>query len=404
MEFSPEALGWAIRSLREQSTPKLTQAELGKRAGYAAGAGVAISRIESGQMRPGPDKLDRIANALGSTVPQLERRAAQNTREQLGDDNVDATAVKTRAGVPLKQRVAELEEAVALRTTKVIELADAFNAAHDRARDEFFLKFIDDARQIDGAPPPPEPDDLTEKDASGPAAAAEYRLHLTSSGIAKALGDDGGAAARPSAGGAAAYEDFATAALLETASTASAISSLPGEAVANAILAILRSGKPATRVTGRTMLLAGIVAVPAAALTVRGYVRMARRTKLKEAELRERIDRAEAEIAATERGSQALANALDRATQILEYIAVHAAHAEHRWSADLHERPVAWTALSPEQQRDYQKFITIAGCQMSVEDLDPGAYIATRGAALDELIHSTDELLDRADRTVKTLV
>jgi hypothetical protein len=133
-------------------------------------------------------------------------------------------------------------------------------------------------------------------------------------------------------------------------------------------------------------------------------MRMARRSKVKEAELRERMDRAEAEFAATERGFQALANSLDRATRILEYIAVHAAHAEHRWSADLPQRPVAWKALSPEQQRDYQKFITIAGCQISVEDLDPSAYIAARDAALDELIRSTDELLDRADRTVKTLV
>src|SRR5215218_5947105 len=123
MESSPEALGWTIRSLREQCTPKLTQAELGRRAGYGAGAGVAISRIESGQMRPGPDKLDRIANALGSTALQLERRAAQETRERLGDDHGDATAVGTRAGVPLKQRDAELEEAVALRTAKVTELA-----------------------------------------------------------------------------------------------------------------------------------------------------------------------------------------------------------------------------------------------------------------------------------------
>jgi transcriptional regulator with XRE-family HTH domain len=394
MEFSSQALGWVIRSLREQSTPRLTQAELGKRAGYRAGAGVTISRIESGQMRPRPDKLDRIASALGSTTPQLEREAARRTREQLG----------TRAELPLKQRLAQLDEVIERRTTSVTELAEAFNVAHDRARDEFFLKFIDDARQVDGAPTPPEPDGLTDSDASGPGAAAEYRLHLTSSGIAKALGDLGGAPTS-AAGGAAAYEDFAAAALLDTASAAAAFSRLPG--VANAILGILRSGALAARgggVTARTMLLAGMVAAPAAALTVRGYVRLAQRNKQKEAELREKVDRAEAEIAATERGFQALTNALSRATGILEYIAVHAAHAEQRWSADLQARPVPWTALSPEQQRDYQKFITIAGCQMSVADVDPSAYLAVRDAALKELIDSTDELLERADRTVRTLV
>ena len=63
MEYSPEALGQVIRELREARTPKLSQEELGRKAGYRTGAGVSMSRIENGMTRPGPRRLEGIATA-----------------------------------------------------------------------------------------------------------------------------------------------------------------------------------------------------------------------------------------------------------------------------------------------------------------------------------------------------
>ena len=72
MEYSPEALGQVIRELREARTPKLSQEELGRKAGYRTGAGVSMSRIENGVTRPGPTRLEGIANTLGLTLQELE--------------------------------------------------------------------------------------------------------------------------------------------------------------------------------------------------------------------------------------------------------------------------------------------------------------------------------------------
>ena len=42
MEYSREALGQVIRELREARAPKLSQEELGRKAGYRTGAGVSM--------------------------------------------------------------------------------------------------------------------------------------------------------------------------------------------------------------------------------------------------------------------------------------------------------------------------------------------------------------------------
>ena len=80
MEYSPAALGQVIRELREARTPKLSQEELGRKAGYRTGAGVSMSRIENGVTRPGPKRLEGIATTLGVTVQELETRGAQRSQ------------------------------------------------------------------------------------------------------------------------------------------------------------------------------------------------------------------------------------------------------------------------------------------------------------------------------------
>jgi hypothetical protein len=94
---------------------------------------------------------------------------------------------------------------------------------------------------------------------------------------------------------------------------------------------------------------------------------------------------------------------LPRATEILDYIAVHASHAFKKWRADLAPRPMAWPDMTPEQQRRYQDFITIAGCQLSVVTISFEEFMATDGEQLDRLIESANEVLTQAAKTVEAL-
>jgi len=147
-----------------------------------------------------------------------------------------------------------------------------------------------------------------------------------------------------------------------------------------------------------------MVAAPAALLAVGGFIWMARRNKQKDAELRDKLDLAEAQMAATAQGFEALAQTLARATQTLTYIGVHAAHAQQRWSDGLGERPAAWARMTEDQKRAYQDFITIAGCQLSVARIPVEAFLSTLDDNLNNLIVGINEVLSHADRTVRQLV
>jgi len=77
--YSLEALGLVVRELREARTPRLTQQELGVQAGYQAGAGVAVSRIESGRSRPSPERLAGLNDALGLFPGEIVTLAMRRT-------------------------------------------------------------------------------------------------------------------------------------------------------------------------------------------------------------------------------------------------------------------------------------------------------------------------------------
>jgi len=408
VDYGDEDLGKVIRARREACKPKLSQKLLGEVAGYGqgAGAGVAISRIESGQMRPGRERLAGIATGLGTTVDELKRDATGRSAAEGHASGRAKGADRSTAKVSVRDRLNAVQSVVEDRTTKVTALGNAFNAAHDRARDDFFLRFLDDAVQIEGAPEPPEPVGLSQEEQGDPRAQAHYRVSFTSSVVANALGGVGGAAAGAAAGGAAAYATFTAAAMFGTASTGAAISGLSGVAATNATLALLGGGTLAAGgagVAGGTMLLAGVVAAPAALLAVGGIIWMARRNKQKEAELAEKLDAAEAELAATQTGFDALVEMLARATEVLDYIGLHAAHAQRRWSSQLRDRPLSWSKMTAEQQERYQEFLTIAGCQLTVASMNVGAFMAARGADLDDLVSATHEVLNHARSTVESL-
>lgn len=407
MNFSLEALGSVIRERREVKVPSMTQDDLGRQAGYGAGAAVSISRIEAGLTRPGPDRFAGIAAALGVTPNQLEDAATRRTVE-LGEDPGAPTGPGQVDDERPKERIKRIQEEVDRRTSLVTELADQFNAAHDRARDEYFMKFIAAATEINGAPQP-DPAALEDSnDADDAEAEASRQFQWTSYGVGQVLAGTAGAAAGGAAvGGAAAYGTFMAAASFGTASTGAAIAGLNGVAATNAALALLGGGTVAAGgagVAGGTLLLTGIVAAPALLLAAGGLAWMVRRNRKQQQELIQKLDEADAELAATRRGFDALTDFLPRATKTLDYIATHAAHALKRWEQRLEPPPRSWESMSAEQTQHYDGFIKIAASQLAVAAIDVQNLMTTRGDEREQLIRLTDEVLTQAQSTAESLV
>jgi len=411
MDFSLEALGLVIRERREAKVPPMTQDDLGSEAGYKAGAGVSISRVESGLTRPSPERFEGIASALGLAGSRLEAEAVKRTlklAKERGETFGDTGGAA--GGGRIKDRIKRIQQEVERRTALITELGDAFNAAHDRARDDFFMKFVEIAQGINGAPQP-DPAGLQDDDAADAddaQAKAEYRRRFTTYGVAHVLaGGAGGAVAGAALGGAAAYGDFMAAGSCGTASTGAAIGGLTGVAASNAALALLGGGTLAAGgagVAGGAAVLTGIVAAPALLLAVGGLVWMVKRNRKQQQQLTEQLNEADAEIAATRGGFEAFVDILPRATAILDYIAVHAVHALKRWEGRVGPRPLDWDMMSSEDQQRYQDFIDIAASQLAVVTIDVQQLMASRGDEREQLIELADEVLEQAKSVIESLV
>jgi transcriptional regulator with XRE-family HTH domain len=354
---SSEALGAAIRRRREALRPVVSQRALGEAAGYgggANGAAVALSRIEAGRMRPSKQRLGTIAAALGVSVEDLVAEAERDERRFKGRGNAHGTALGGRS---LKQRTRAVQVTVAHRTTLAVQLAETFTAAQDAARQEFRDPFRDDAALIRGAPAVPSPEALDGPAIADPAVPAQYRLAFASSAGPGAVGSPRS-----------------------------------------------RRTVRGVGVAGGAVLVAGLVAGPAAVLAVGGLVWMTRRSKQKDRELGARLDAAEAELAATQRGFDTLVDAMRRGSSILEYVSLHAAHAERRWRAQLPDGPLSWAALSEDHRRAFGEFLTVVGCVDLVSGLDLGALLMARGEDLDLLVETTEQDLLHAQATIEALV
>lgn len=411
MDYTAVALGRAIRRLREEHEPPMTQQELGERADYRGGAGVSISRIESGTTRPRPDKLAAIALALGLTPRQLEVAASREARaETLRGGNTAAPQKATRKR-DLNERLKRVQERTKLRTDAVAVLGAAFNEAHDSARDRFFLRLVEIGQSIEGVPLPELPPETGV--VSG---AHDDRAHqasrttnaLSNKITAALLGGAGGAALGGATGAAAAYATFSAAAVFGTASTGAAISGLSGIAATNATLALLGGGALAAGgggIAAGTLLLTGIVAAPVAVLAAGGlYFASRRRTKAEEERLTAQVEDAEAQLDTSQAGFDLLVDTLEKATSILDYVGVHAAHALTKWNSRLGPRPLDWESLNPSQQQSYREFIDIAACELVVDSIDATRFITVVPDHLEKLAVDVAGILRHADSTVRALV
>lgn len=405
-DFSAEAMGLVIREHRQAQRPSMTQDELAKRAEYGKGGAVSISRIESGLISPGEHRLAAIALALQLTPEQLKQEAEDRTRSlarQRGQ-----RPVKLRDQVAeTKRRHAEINEKVAQRSKITQEYGEAFNRVHDTARDGFFLRFVELAESISGAPEPERPRE-EEIESTGEIPTA-IRVEAMSVGIANAIrGAAAGGATGVAVGGAAAYGAFTAAALFGTASTGAAISTLSGVAATNATLAVLGGGTLAAGgagMAGGTLLLTGMVAAPAAALAAAGfYVLRQRRNKKEEERLRTEVEAAEAALDQSQQGFDTMIDVLHRAPDIMEYVSVHGTHALEKWRVSLPPEPRDWESLGYEGQERYKEFLTVAGCLLAVSTINVSALLTAKPDTLPEMDKAIDETLRYADKTIKSIV
>lgn len=402
MTYSLEALGLVVRELREAQVPRPTQQELGARAGYKTGAGVAVSRIENGLSKPSPERLAGLAEALNLAPDRLIMLAAERTEALRAAGSMSSSA----SDESLRARLQRLQRTVEDRTKRLEQSVDGFNTAHDKARDDFLLPFVRTADSISGAPSPPREDldDAVPDEGASVEATAHFRLQFASYGVAQALsGAATGAAVGGAAGAAAAYASFTTAVTFGTASTGAAISGLSGVAASNAALALLGGGSLAAGgagVAGGTALLTGLVAGPAVLLALGGVVWATRRSRQQQQQLKANLDEAEAQLNAQGRGVQAFVDLVERATQTLDYIAVHGAHAHARWSQRL-AVPTPWDNLSATQQQQYDDFVQLCAAQLAVATLDPQRLLMLTGEELDDQIGLMDQILEKSDDLVR---
>ena len=385
--YTRDALGEVVRRLRERQG--WTQEKLGREAGYQTGAGVSISRLEGGLLLPSPERFAGIAAALGLTTDELEARAASRSR---ADDHVPAPVVagageepgSTSGGVKappgqkeLTARRKRIEYETGERTRTITELGDAFNEAHDRARDEFFLRLVEIGGRVDGSPPL----DPTRLGDDGVAGGDEVGGNQRGSSAkvvtpTPTLGVD--AAAGPAAGriGAAVGRDT---------SNRGAIGRVAGA-------------------TGGTLVLAGIAAVPVGILFAGGLAYMVKRNRKQRQEFDAQLVAAEAELAATRPGITALQDILPRAAETLDYIATHVGHAVDRWEEQHATGSTTWDALSRTAQRRYLDFVDVANAQVAIVNLDFQDLLITRGSDQDHLIELADDVLTRSRDAVRAHV
>jgi transcriptional regulator with XRE-family HTH domain len=381
--YSPEALGWVVRDLRRKKG--LTQEELGRRAGYRGGAGVSISRLENGQLEPGPERFEGISKALGVSAGRLAQAAEEVTKR--------TESARRDGPVSIKDRVARVQRDIDGRTRLMTEIEQAFNEACDRAKDDFLMRLVEIAARMDGAPP-----DLTQlvgdgiPDGDDAAAEAAQGIQFTRYGVAQALAAEVGAAAYP---------------MFTEAVVRGMISGLRGAAATGGYRAALRVGRQAAsgaRSTGSTALLAGIAAAPVALATAGGLLWIEQQRNRKQQELVAKLDKAEAEIAKTQPSVDVLRALMPRAIEILHYIAVHAGHALVRWEARIGQGSLDMRSLGASEQHRYQEFVEIAAAQLAVATLDFQDLITNQGSELERAAALADEILTQSRKVITSHV
>ena len=381
---APSTVGGIVRELRRERG--WTQEELGRKAGYKAGAGVSISRFETGQVEPSRKHFEGIAMALGFTAEALRALAG------------GAGGGAGRASNPASRRLERVQTELERRTQIVTDLGQAFNDAHNRAKDDFLLRFIDIARRIDGV----DPSRFTAGDVEGldeAAAEAAYGIELTRFGVVQALAaTTAGAAESAVAGADLAYPTFTAVVAGAAATAASSASDSTGAMQVGLVSALrVRSSPTARKVAAAST---AVIVSGFAVGVIAGLWQQQRNRKELQRELDSTLDRAEAELAENEPNVEALLTLLPEAAELLEYVAVHAAHALGRWESQLGLR----TDLDGGDRHRFDDFVEIAAAQLAVASLDFETLAEGRGDVLDSAVERAHQTLARARSMITSRV
>jgi transcriptional regulator with XRE-family HTH domain len=398
VEYSPTALGQVIRDCREAHTPKLSQEELGRKAGYRAGAGVSMSRIENGVTRPSPRRLEGIAATLGLSVHELEVRSAQRSS---APPRTDRQPDSPRDRESTRTWMRRIQREFDRRQTQAVAQGQSFNTAHDRARDDFLLELVDSARGLAGLPTSPARRLVRPGGQSGAAAEAALRHRVAADGLAAVLASGAAAlAASQESDREIAYDAVVAAAMLAPVPTDRAEVDPPTGATARATRALLGGGTMAT-----VALLTGVVATAASPLIAAGALAwLARRSRRQNDQLRIELGQAESNLTATQPGFDAVMDLLTQATELLAYIALHASHALRRWRATLPAGAARWSDLSADQQGAYAVFVDVAAYQVCVDSINMTELLAAPVGQQAALIQTAGAILQVARQDVEVLI
>lgn len=368
---SPQGLGAAIRARRE--VLGMPQEELGRRAGYLGGAGVSISRIEADQMKPSPDRLTAIAQALGVTTEIL-----------LTDANIKSS----RSSGGIDARLEEIQR-VSQTLDQVLLDLEHFQSAGDRAKSDFLLRFREISTRLREAPSPTTKDALppSHLDAEDVRNEVALQIAFTKFGVEHALsGTESGAGAKAQGTGRFAASEFVNlvsagayplAQVLPLASSGSALRALQRATSLRPSLGVIALGAFAGVLSG------------AAALLSRSANRQLR-------QLEQDLTAAEARMSEIEPNLKSMRYFIPRATKLLDYIAVHAAHALSRWEAQIGPNARTWASLTEGQQDRYHAFTEIAAVLLAIGNSGLDELMDAQGSDRGRLEAVIEEVLDQS--------
>ncbi|WP_454157713.1 helix-turn-helix domain-containing protein [Microbacterium lacticum] len=338
-QVQADSLRRVVREHREAQ--ELSQEELGIRSGYGKGAGVSINRFENGLVLPRPDRLDRIARALGFTVEALLSEAQEEPGTSQPRKDL-ARGAELKSGEKTKDRAARIQREIDSRTSEVRVLVDGLVIASEAASRKFSVPRGLLASRIRGLPDEPIYPATTQQN---PARAAERAVELL-----VASGAQSSARGKPIAG-----------ARLSPAAD-------------SVLRAVLSTGLTARRGFGGATIATTLVAAVAGGLIVGGLAAMTTRSQQAQRELKARLDDAERKLDRLRPGIEALKSLIPDATRMLDYVAVHAGHAFARYAAGLDSRgdgtAIEWAELTNEEHERFKLFAEIEVAQNALSGID----------------------------------
>lgn len=366
-------MGSVVRELREARG--LSQAELGARAGYGAGAGVSISRFENGLMIPRSEKLISIAAALGVSLEALEREASQR---QVAPPTTATEVLPIRKTEQVKDRIGRLQMEIETQSRAVAEIVKEFEDANSRASESFSDQLLAVVKRLEAIPHGivlPSGESSLDPETVG---RAVELLSPTPS--------------RSAAGAARQSPNYLAIPL--------------ASAVARAILSTTLS--PGSAVRSATFASNAVAAI-AGHLIASTFLTMTSRNRAHQRELADRIRAAELDLDRLRPPIDALRVVLPLAANQLDYIATHGGHALERFSLRLTathgDGAVRWADLASSEQAQFRAFAEIESARRALAGLDvPGLIEAQDASERERLLSEALQIVERCGEVVEARV